>query len=104
MTNTITGMHVYMYAHCASMCKWYMYLSMHMLQSRSLMPYAEYCANLVTAKHTLEAKKQEPGFRDFLQVNLCTVKKINVYIVLLFSGVSRGGQGVQRNPPFCQRM
>ena len=39
-----------------------------MLQSKTLMPYAEYCANLVTAKHTLEAKKQEPAFQDFLQV------------------------------------
>ena len=33
------------------------------------MPYAEYCANLVTAKHTLEAKKLEPAFQDFLQVS-----------------------------------
>ena len=32
------------------------------------MPYAEYCANLITAKQTLETKKQEPAFQDFLQV------------------------------------
>ena len=44
---------------------------MNKLQSKSLIPYFDY---YVTAKHTLEAKKQEPGFQDFLQVNLYTMK------------------------------
>lgn len=47
------------YAHILCIC---------LLQSKSLKPYAEYCANLVTAKQTLEAKKHEPAFQDFLQV------------------------------------
>lgn len=32
-----------------------------------LSPYADYCANLVIAKHTLERMKQQPGVQDFLQ-------------------------------------
>ncbi|XP_065898075.1 neuroepithelial cell-transforming gene 1 protein-like [Dysidea avara] len=32
-----------------------------------LVPYADYCANLVIAKHTLEQIKQNPGVQDFLQ-------------------------------------
>ena len=44
---------------CTCMC---------ILQSKRLMPYAEYCANLITAKQTLEVKKHEPAFQDFLQV------------------------------------
>ena len=38
------------------------------LQSVTLSPYAQYCANLVTAKLVLETKKQDPAFDDFLQV------------------------------------
>ncbi|XP_064398733.1 neuroepithelial cell-transforming gene 1 protein-like [Halichondria panicea] len=30
-------------------------------------PYSQYCANLVVAKQTLETKRQEPAFEDFLQ-------------------------------------
>ena len=48
------------------------------LQSHSLTPYADYCANLVTAKCALETQKQDPAVEDFLQVGsrfgpLCTV-------------------------------
>jgi hypothetical protein len=35
--------------------------------SSTLSPYADYCANLVTAKQTLEAKRQDPPLEDFLQ-------------------------------------
>lgn len=35
--------------------------------SRTLEPYAQYCANLLVAKPTLEAKKLEPPVEDFLQ-------------------------------------
>ncbi len=30
-------------------------------------PYSQYCANLVEAKLTLETKRQQPAFEDFLQ-------------------------------------
>lgn len=35
--------------------------------SHSLTPYADYCANLVTAKFALETQKQDPAVDDFLQ-------------------------------------
>ena len=46
-------------------------LSLLTLQSETLLPYADYCPNMVVAKSTLEARKQEPGVEDFLQVCLC---------------------------------
>jgi len=39
------------------------------MQVTKLAPYADYCANLVIAKHTLEQMKQSPGVQDFLQVS-----------------------------------
>ena len=52
-------------------------------QSESLGPYADYCANLVAAKQTLEAKKQEPPFQDFLQVNQFLTLNLKNWIMIL---------------------
>ena len=51
------------------------------MQSSSLSPYADYCANLVVAKQTLQARRQDPALEDFLQVYMYIVC-IYVYICM----------------------